>query len=140
MQLYRKKTEELINDSLERYAPTKKVEIRGIQVEVPSFVSCLSNKDYNKKYGTQLKDAPIMNKEVRFAEENEPELFAKKLEMTAEINRIRAENYYELYQPQYEQALKKQSQLVREKKQEEEKKLQQNQDSSKGYDRGPGFG
>lgn len=57
-----------------------------------------------------------------------------------EINRIRAENYYELYKPQYEQALKKQSQLVREKKQEEEKKLQQNQDSSKGYDRGPGFG
>lgn len=130
----------MINDSLERYAPTKKVEIRGIQVEVPSFVSCLSNKDYNKKYGTQLKDAPIMNKEVRFAEENEPELFAKKLEMTAEINRIRAENYYELYQPQYEQALKKQKQLAREKSQEEERKLQQNQYPSNGYDRGPGFG
>lgn len=140
LQLYRKKAEELINDSLERYAPTKKVEIRGIQVEVPSFVSCLSNKDYNKKYGTQLKDAPIMNKEVRFAEENEPELFAKKLEMTAEINRIRAENYYELYQPQYEQALKKQKQLAREKSQEEEKQLQQNQYPSNGYDRGPGFG
>ena len=31
LQLYRKKAEELINDSLERYAPTKKVEIRGIQ-------------------------------------------------------------------------------------------------------------
>lgn len=140
LQLYRKKTEELINDSLERYAPTKMVEIRGIQVEVPSFVSCLSNKDYNKKYGTQLKDAPIMNQAVRFAEEDEPELFVKKLVMTAEINRIRAENYYELYKPYYEQALNKQHQLAREKSQEEEKQLQQNQDSSNGYDRGPGFG
>ena len=139
LQLYRKKTEELINDSLERYAPMKMVEIRGIQVEVPSLVSCLSNKDYNKKYGTQLKDVPIMNKAVRFAEEDEPELFAKKLEMTAEINRIRAENYYELYKPYYEQALNKQHQLAREKSQEEEKQLQQNQEPSKGYDRGPGF-
>ena len=140
LQLYRKKTEELINDSLERYAPIKMVEIRGIQVEVPSLVSCLSNKDYNKKYGTQLKDVPIMNKAVRFAEEDEPELFAKKLEMTAEINRIRAENYYELYKPYYEQALNKQHQLAREKSQEKEKQLQQNQEPSKGYDRGPGFG
>jgi len=140
LQLYRKKTEELINDSLERYAPMKMVEIRGIQVEVPSLVSCLSNKDYNKKYGTQLKDVPIMNKAVRFAEEDEPELFAKKLEMTAEINRIRAENYYVLYKPYYEQALNKQHQLAREKSQEKEKQLQQNQEPSKGYDHGPGFG
>ncbi|MEG0198024.1 MAG: MobA/MobL family protein [Acinetobacter sp.] len=141
LQLYRKKTEELINDSLERYAPVKMVEIRGIQVEVPSFVSCLSNKDYNKKYGTQLKDAPIMNKAVRFAQEDEPELFAKKQEMTAEINRIRAENYYELYKPYYDQELNKQHQLAREKLQEEEKKLQQNQETSNDYyDRGPGFG
>lgn len=140
LQLYRKKTEELINDSLERYAPMKVVEIRGIPVEVPSFVSCLSNKDYNKKYGTQLQDVPIMNKAVRFAEEDEPELFAKKQEMTAEINRIRAENYYELYKPYYEQELNKEHQLAREKRQEEEKRLEQNQEPSKGYDRGPGFG
>ena len=139
LQLYRKKTEELINDSLERYAPMKIVEIRGLQVEVPSLVSCLSNKDYNKKYGTQLQDVPVMNKAVRFAEEDEPELFAKKLEMTAEINRIRAENYYELYKPYYEQALNKQHQLAREKSQEKEKQLQQNQEPSNGYDRGPGF-
>ncbi|WP_234966629.1 hypothetical protein [Acinetobacter johnsonii] len=59
--------------------------------------------------------------------------------MTAEINRIRAENYYELYQPYYEQALKKQNQLAREKKQEEERKLQQNQDPSNGYDHWPWF-
>lgn len=140
LQLYRQKTEELINDSLERYAPTKVVEIRGIPVEVPSFVSCLSNKDYNKKYGTQLQDAPVMDKMVRFAREDEPELFAKKLKMTAEINRIRAENYYELYKPHYEQALNKQHQLTREKQQKEEKQLQLHQKPPNDYDRGPDFG
>lgn len=140
LQLYRQKTEELINDSLERYAPTKIVEIRGIPVEVPSFVSCLSNNDYNKKYGTQLQDAPVMDKTVRFAREDEPEIFAKKLEMTAEINRIRAENYYELYKPHYEQALNKQHQLEREKSKKEEKQLQRHQKPSNDYSRGPGFG
>lgn len=139
LQLYRQKTEELINDSLERYAPMKIVEIRGLQVEVPSLVSCLSNKDYNKKYGTQLQDVPLMDKAVRFAQEDEPELFAKKLEMMAEINRIRVENYYELYKPYYEQALNKQHQLAREKRQEEEKQLQQNQEPSNDYYRGPSF-
>lgn len=105
LQLYRQKTEELINDSLERYAPMKIVEIRGMSVEVPSLVSCLSNKDYNHKYGTQLQDVPMMNKAVRFAQEYEPELFAKKLEMTADILRIRAENNYALYRPFYEAEL-----------------------------------
>ncbi len=73
LQVYRQKTEELINASLAQYAPTKIVEIQGISVEVPSFVSCLSHRDYNKKHGTQLKEVPMMNKAVRFALENEPE-------------------------------------------------------------------
>ncbi|WP_425919451.1 MobA/MobL family protein [Acinetobacter sp. TSRC1-2] len=133
LQLYRQKTEELINDSLERYAPMKIVEIRGIPVEVPSLVSCLSNKDYNKKYGTQLQDVPLMNKAVRFAQEDEPELFAKKQEMAAEINRIRAENYHELYKPYYEQELNKQSQLAR------KKRLEHNPEQSKDYENGPDF-
>lgn len=133
LQLYREKTEELINESLERYAPMKMVEIRGIQVEVPSLVSCLSNQNYNKKYSTQLQDVPVMNKAVRFAREDESELFTKKLEMTAEINRIRAENYYELYKQYYEQALNKQHQLAR------EKQFQQNKESSNEYVRGPSF-
>ena len=89
LQLYRQKTEELINDSLMRYAPMKQVEIRGIQIEVPSRVSCLSHRDYNKKYGTQLQDVPVMNKAVRFACENEPELWAKQQHMIEEIQRIR---------------------------------------------------
>ena len=133
LQLYRQKTEELINASLAQHAPTKTVEIRGIPVEVPSFVSCLSHRDYNKKNGTQLKDVPVMNKAVRFAQEDEPELFAKKQEMTAEINRIRAENYHELYKPYYEQELNKQSQLAR------ETRLEHSQEQSKDYDSGPNF-
>jgi hypothetical protein len=111
MQLYRQKTENLINDSLMRYAPMKTVEIRGIQVEVPSTVSCLSHRDYNKKYGTQLQDVPVINKAVRFARAHEPELLAKRQEMMAEILRIRAENNYELYREFYEKELKNQEEI-----------------------------
>lgn len=130
LQLYRQKTEELINASLAQYAPTKTVEIRGIPVEVPSFVSCLSHRDYNKKHGTQLKDVPVMNKAVRFARKNEPELLAKQQEMIEEIKRIRAENNYELYRSHYEAELSKQKQL--------EQEQQQRQERTRGYD-GPSF-
>lgn len=111
LQLYREKTETLINEYLMRYAPTKIVQIKGIQVEVPSQVSCLSNKEYNKKYGTQLQDVPVMNKALRFAGENEPELMAKREEMVAEINQLRAENHYELYQSFYEAELQRQNRV-----------------------------
>ena len=130
LQLYRQKTEELINTSLSQHAPTKTVEIRGIPVEVPSFVSCLSHRDYNKKHGTQLKDVPVMNKAVRFARKNEPELLAKQQEMIEEIKRIRAENNYELYRSHYEAELSKQKQL--------EQEQQQIQERTRGYD-GPSF-
>ena len=111
LQLYRQKTEELINECLMRYAPMKTVEICGIEVEVPSLVSCLSHRDYNKKYGTQLKDVPVMNKALRFARENEAELWGKKQQMIEEIQRIRAENRYELYRPFYEAELKNRQEL-----------------------------
>ena len=130
LQLYRQKTEELINASLTQYAPTKHVEINGISVEVPSFVSCLSHRDYNKKHGTQLKEVPVMNKAIRFARENEPELLAKQQAMIEEIKRIRAENNYELYRSHYEAELSKQKQL--------EQEQQQIQERTRGYD-GPSF-
>lgn len=127
LQLYRQKTEELINASLAQYAPTKMLEIQGIPVEVPSFVSCLSHRDYNKKHGTQLKEVPVMNKAIRFARENEPELLAKQQAMIEEIKLIRAENNYELYQMYYRAELERRNQL-----------LQQKNDPDRGYD-GPSF-
>lgn len=125
LQLYRQKTEELINDSLMRYAPMKQVEIRGIRVEVPSTVSCLSHRDYNKKYGTQLQDVPVMNKAVRFACENEPELWAKQQHMIEEIQRIRAENRYEQYRSFYEAELKNRKEIEELSKQAETPRTRQ---------------
>ena len=132
LQLYRQKTEELINDSLQRYAPTKVLEIRGLKVEVPNEVSCLSNQDYNKKYDTNLQDVPIMNKALRFAKESDPVRYQQKQDMIVEINRLRAENRYELYKPYYEVELNKQKLL-------EQEKQKQTQEKTKGFD-GPSFG
>ena len=132
LQLYRQKTEELINDSLQRYAPTKVLEIRGLKVEVPNEVSCLSNEDYNKKYDTNLQDVPMMNKALRFAKESDPVRYQQKQDMIVEINRLRAENRYELYKPYYEVELNKQKLL-------EQEKQKQTQEKTKGFD-GPRFG
>ena len=129
LQLYRQKTEELINESLMRYAPIKTVEIRGLQVEVPSLVSCLSHRDYNKTYGTQLQDVPVMNKAVRFARENEPELLAKQQEMIQEIQRIRAENRYEQYRPFYEAELAKRKEIEAQHNQVETPRTRQRKDA-----------
>lgn len=133
LRLYRQKTEELINDSLQRHTPTKILEIRGLKVEVPSLVSCLSNEDYNKKYGTNLQDVPMMNKVLKFARPSDPERYQQKQAMTAEINRLRAENHYERYKLYYERELHQQKQL------EQNKQRQQIQDKTRGND-GPSFG
>lgn len=131
-QHYRETTEQLINQSLERYAPTKILEIKGLKVEVPSFVSCLSNGDYNKKYGTNLQDVPMMNKAIKYATENDIERYQQKQQMTAEINRLREENRYELYKPYYDAELDKQSRLER----EQQHKYKQAQTRNNG---GPSF-
>lgn len=125
LQLYRQKTEDLINEHLHRYAPTKQVKIRGLQVDVPSTVSCLSHRDYNKKYGTQLQDVPVMNKAIRFARDHEPELLAKQQDMIQEIQRIRAENRYEQYRSFYEAELKNRKEIEELSKQAETPRTRQ---------------
>lgn len=125
LQLYRQKTEDLINEHLHRYAPTKQVKIRGLQVDVPSTVSCLSHRDYNKKYGTQLQDVPVMNKAIRFARDHEPELLAKQQDMIQEIQRIRAENRYEQYRSFYEAELKNRKEIEEVSKQAETPRTRQ---------------
>ena len=64
-----------------------------------------------------------MNKAVRFARENEPELLAKQQEMIEEIKRIRAENNYELYQMYYSAELTRRNQLEKSKLLRQEKEL-----------------
>lgn len=61
---YRTQTEKIINEFLEKYAPTKIIEIHGMEIEVSSAVSCLSNEDYNKKHGTNLKNSPTNSKVI----------------------------------------------------------------------------
>jgi hypothetical protein len=97
----RKTTETLINDYLSQHAPTKKISIQGVEVEVPSFVSSLSNRDYNKKHGTQLKDVEQLPRwkvqDPKFAEE-----IAEKLET---IRAVREHNNMQLYSKYYEAEL-----------------------------------
>lgn len=131
--LFRQKTEELINDSLQRYAPTKTLEIRGLKVEVQNRVSCLSNEDYTKQFGTDLQDVPMMSKKIRFAK-NGTDLYEQKQEMTEEINRLRAENRYEKYKSEYELALSKQQKL----EQDNQPKPSPRYEKPRGYD-GSGF-
>ena len=131
--LFRQKTEELINDSLQRYAPTKTLEIRGLKVEVQNRVSCLSNEDYTKQFGTDLQDVPMMSKKIRFAK-NGTDLYEQKQEMTEEINRLRAENRYEKYKSEYELALSKQQKL----EQDNQPKPPPRYEKPRGYD-GSGF-
>jgi hypothetical protein len=57
-------TEVIINEHLEKYAPTKIVKINGIDVEVPNVVSCLHHEDYNRIHGTNLKPVPMIPKSL----------------------------------------------------------------------------
>lgn len=121
---YRKITENIMNEFLEKYAPTKKVEIYGIQLEVSSAVSCLSNEDYNKKYGTKLKDVHQIPRHLLYS--TDPEDQDKVAEYRKEIREIRQNNLCELYKKEFE--------LVLAKKREQEKANNHHLDQSKNLD------
>jgi hypothetical protein len=55
-------TEVIINEHLEKYAPTKIVKIKGIDVEVPNVVSCLHHVISECLRATQRKVAPRLLK------------------------------------------------------------------------------
>lgn len=105
---YRQITETLINQHLQQFAPTKKLLINGIEVEVPSFVSCLSNADYNKKHGTQLEDVPQIARWKLYADDLPPEVVEDIENKKDEIRAIRERNNMQLYAKEYEAALKQQ--------------------------------
>lgn len=108
----RKTTEKIINDYLTEHAPTKKIFINDLEIEVPSFVSCLSNRDYNQKFGTNLKDVEQL---ARFKLHNEKyhNKIAEKLDA---IRRVREFNRYELYGKYYEAELDRRAKVADEKK------------------------
>ena len=111
IQAYREITETVINQHLQQFAPTKKLLINGIEVEVPSLVSCLSNRDYNKKHGTQLEDVPQIARWKLYADDLPPEVVEDIENKKAEIKAIRERNNMQLYAKEYEAALKQQQKL-----------------------------
>jgi len=72
---------------------------------VSSAVSCLSNGDYNKKYGTKLKDVPQIPRHLLYS--TDPEDQDKVAEYRKEIREIRQNNLCELYKKEYELELAK---------------------------------
>lgn len=108
IQAYREVTESLINQHLQQFAPTKKLLIGGIEVEVSSLVSCLSNKEYNKKHGTQLEDVPQIARWKLYADDLPPEVVEKIEAEKEKIRQIRERNNMQLYAKEYEAALKQQ--------------------------------
>lgn len=107
---HRQVAENLINESLVMYAPTKVVKVKGrnpgepeLEIVVPNIASCLSNKDYNAKYGTNLKDVEQIPRYK--LNSSDPDVI-KDVEAKKEtILRTRDWNNFELYHQQYYAAL-----------------------------------
>lgn len=115
--LIRASSEVLINESLEQHAPTKIVKVKGVELEVPNIVSCLSHADYNKKFGTELKPVPQIPKallhldpNLTFDDDKKNREYQQKLaereELINQVIEIREHNNYEMYKPQYHAKLK----------------------------------
>lgn len=102
---YRQITETLINQHLQQFAPTKKLLIGGIEVEVSSRVSCLSYEDYNKKHGTKLEPVPQIARWKLYADDLPPEVVEAIKAQKDAIKAIRERNNMQLYRSEYEQAL-----------------------------------
>lgn len=105
-------TEVIINEHLEKYAPTKIIKIKGIDVEVPNSVSCLHHEDYNKIHGTNLKAVPMIPKsllrldpDLTFDDEAKNTAYQEKLaereRAINEVNDLREYNNFEMYQTYY---------------------------------------
>ncbi len=122
MNIIRAESEVLINESLEEHAPTKILNINGIEVEVPNVVSCLSHNDYNKLYGTNLKEVPIIPKSLlRLPDDADLEKLAERDALIQKVNEIRDYNNMELYNHYYYAALQKQNEAKKQQQQDIER-------------------
>lgn len=104
---FRQITEQLINQSLKQYAPTKTIVVKGIQLEVENKVSCLSNANYNEEYETNLQDVPQIPRWKLHSPDPIIQLEVQAQKET--IKSIREQNNFELHKTQYEQALAQQN-------------------------------
>ena len=121
MNIIRAGSEVLINESLEEHAPTKIVTIKGIDVEVPNVVSCLSHADYNKLYGTNLKEVPMIPKSLlRLPDDADPEKLAEREALIQKVNEIRDHNNMQLYSQYYYAALENSKRKEAENQQQQE--------------------
>lgn len=100
IQVFRETVEQQINQILQKYAPTKTIQIKGEMVEVPSAVSCLSTKDYNKKYEKSLKEVPMIPAHLMYSKDEDDIQELDELKST--IQAYRAFNIEEMYSEYYE--------------------------------------
>lgn len=127
-------TEVIINEYLKKYAPTKIINIKGIDVEVPSFVSCLHHEDYNKIHGTNLKPVPIIPKSLlrldpnlTFRDEDKNTAYQAKLaereRAINEVNDLREYNNFEMYQTYYYAELERRKQAEKQAQQSSQREV-----------------
>ena len=128
IQAYREITETFINQHLQQFAPTKKLLLGGIEVEVSSLVSCLSNNEYNRKHGTQLEDVPQIARWKLYADDLPPEVVENIEKQKEEIRTIRERNKMELHRKEYDAALRQQQEAVLRQQQEAALRQQQERD------------
>ena len=110
--------EMIINEYLKKYAPTKIIQIKGVEIEVPNQVSCLHHEDYNRLHGTNLKAVPMIPKsllrldpDLKFDDKEKNKAYQTKLaqrqRMIDEVNELREYNNFEIYQSYYYAELEK---------------------------------
>ena len=97
----RETVEEHTNDHLAQFAPTKIVTIEGHKIKVPSYVSCLSTKEYNERNGTNLKEINMIPPEILYS--SKPKDIEEAERLKAEIRKTREENTAKMYAEEFRQ-------------------------------------
>ena len=127
-------TEVIINEHLEKYAPTKIVNIKGIDVEVPNTVSCLHHEDYNRIHGTNLKPVPMIPKsllrldpDLTFKDKDKNAAYQAKLaereRAINEVDELREYNNFEMYQTYYYAELERRKQAEKQAQQSSQREV-----------------
>lgn len=127
-------SEVTINEYLEKYAPTKIVTIKGIDVEVPNRVSCLHHEDYNRIHGTELKPVPMIPKSLlrldlnrTFDDDEKNQAYQAKLaereRAINEVNELREYNNFEMYQTYYYAELERRKQAENQAQQSSQREV-----------------